>query len=68
MSLKSIVWKNKVIGTHGQGEGVGCPWELTTEHLTKASLRLEEPFRGLASLQLEEPLHSFQAFGPSGIG
>ena len=71
---------NKVIGTRGQGVGVWCPRELTTEHLTVASLRLEEPLRGLASLQLEETLrglaslqleellHGFQAFGPSGLG
>ena len=32
---------NKVIGTRGQGVGVGCPRELTTEHLTEANLRLE---------------------------
>ena len=69
--------KNKVIGTHGQGIGVWCPRELTTEHLTRASLRLkeplgglvspslEEPLRGLASLRLEELLCGFQAFGPS---
>ena len=49
--------QNKVIGTRGQGVGVWCPRELTTEHLTEASLRLEEPLRGLASLQLEETLH-----------
>ena len=34
---------NKVIGTRGQGVGEGCPRELTTEHLTKASLRLDKP-------------------------
>ena len=37
---------NKVIGTRGQGVRVWCPRELTTEHLTEASLRLEEPLRG----------------------
>ena len=40
--------------------------ELTTEHLTEVSLRLEVPLRGLASLQLEELLLGFQAFDPSG--
>ena len=33
--------QNKVIGTRGQGVGEGCPRELTTEHLTKASLQLD---------------------------
>ena len=33
-----------------------CPRELTTEHLTEASLRLKEPLRGLVSLSLEEQL------------
>ena len=56
-----------------------CPRELTTEHLTEASLwlkellrgpaslLLEEPLRGLASFQLEEPLRGFHAFGSSGL-
>ena len=63
---------NKVIGTRRQGVGVWCLRELTTEHLTEASLRLEdllpssasirleEALCGLASLQLEE---RFTAFG-----
>ena len=53
---------NKVIGTRGQGVGVWCPRELTTEHLTEASLRLEEPLRGSASLRLDEPLRGLLAF------
>ena len=34
---------NKVIGSRGQGVGEECPRELTTEHLKKASLRLDKP-------------------------
>ena len=59
---------NKVIGTRRQGVRVWCPRELTPEHLTEASLWLEEPLRDLASLQLEEPLSGFQAFWPAGLG
>ena len=33
-----LTLKNKVIGTRGQGVRLGCPRELTTEHLTEASL------------------------------
>ena len=37
-----LTWpKNKVIGTRGQGVQVLCPRELTTEHLTEPSLRLD---------------------------
>ena len=54
--------KNKVIGTRGQGVGVLCPRELTTEHLTEASLQLEEPLCGSARLQLEEPLLGSASF------
>ena len=54
--------RNKVIGTRGQGVGVWCPRELTTEHLTEASLRLKEPLRGSASLRLDEPLRGPLAF------
>ena len=32
---------NKVIGTRGQGVRVWCPRELTPEHLTEPSLRLD---------------------------
>ena len=35
---------------------VGCPRELTTEHLTVASHQLQEPLRGSASFQLQKPL------------
>ena len=35
--------QNKVIGTRGQGEGVWCPRELTTEHLTEPGLQLYLP-------------------------
>ena len=59
---------NKVIGPRGQGVGVGCPRELTTEPLTEASLQLQEPLPSSASFQLEEQLRGFQAFGPSGLG
>ena len=58
---------NKVIGTRGQGVGVGCPRELTTEHLTEASLQLEKLLRGSASFQLQELPRSFQAFGHFGL-
>ena len=36
-----LIFKNKVIGTRGQGVRLWCPRELTTEHLTKPSLRLD---------------------------
>ena len=39
-----------------------CPRELTTEHLTEASLQLEEPLHGSARLQLEEPLLGSTSF------
>ena len=32
--------RNKVIGTREKGVWVWCPRELSTEHLTKASLQL----------------------------
>ena len=39
----SVMYKklNKVIGTRGQGVRVWSPRELTTEHLTEPSLRLD---------------------------
>ena len=43
MGLEKEDFNNKVIGTRGQGVGEGCPRELTTEHLKKASLRLDKP-------------------------
>ena len=48
--------ENKVIGTRGQGVGVWCPRELTTEHLFEASLRLDWPLSGSFGLQ---PISSF---------
>ena len=42
---------NKVIGTRGQGVGVWCPRELTTEHLIEASLWLDWPLCGSLGLQ-----------------
>ena len=42
---------NKVIGTRGQGVRVWCPRELTTEHLTKPSLRLDQPLCSLLGLR-----------------
>ena len=41
VQLKDAVKENKVIGTRGQGVRVWSPRELTTEHLTKPSLRLD---------------------------
>ena len=40
-SSKNDPTENKVIGTCGQGVRVWCPRELTTEHLTEPSLRLD---------------------------
>ena len=57
-----LFFKNKVIGTHGQGVRVLGPRELTTEHLTEANLRLEVLLRSSASLHLEEPLLGLPSF------
>ena len=40
-AISEDVTQNKVIGTRGQGVRVWSPRELTTEHLTKPSLRLD---------------------------
>ena len=40
-NLCNVLNTNKVIATRGQGERVGSPRELTTEHRTVASLRLD---------------------------
>ena len=56
--------KNKEIGTRGQGEGVWCPRELTTEQQINVSLRLSSCFAVFGQIFLKY-LNVYSAVGKS---